>query len=69
MVGFSGFLDGTRNLVPLFIKGNMKKYKHYCPNCKEAFYSDRLNMNEKHHCGHFGIMDWAYEGEDEPPKD
>jgi len=40
----------------------MKKYKYYCGDCEEIFYSERSNMNERHHCGAIGLMDWKYDG-------
>ncbi|MBI3588914.1 MAG: hypothetical protein HY093_00665 [Candidatus Liptonbacteria bacterium] len=43
----------------------MKKYKYYCRSCEEVFYVNRANMNEKHHCGSFSLMDWTYDGSEE----
>lgn len=40
----------------------MKKYRYHCGNCDEVFYSERPNMNERHHCGALGSLDWKYDG-------
>ncbi|MEK7180743.1 MAG: hypothetical protein AAB738_00195 [Patescibacteria group bacterium] len=46
-----------------------KRYKYYCSQCEEDFYVERANMNERHRCGAFGRLDWAYDGEDSKEED
>mgnify|MGYP001575279996 CR=1 FL=1 len=45
------------------------KQKYYCPSCEEIFHADRVNVNERHHCGTISIIDWTYRREEETRSD
>ena len=37
----------------------MKKFRYWCQKCKEEFFSDKLNMNERCEiCGEMMALDW-----------
>jgi hypothetical protein len=38
--------------------------KLFCPVCKEDYFSKTANLNKKHHCGSYGIVDWQYQGQE-----
>ena len=50
----------------LFMK---KRYRYFCANCEEEFFTERLNMNERHHCGAFGRLDWKDDWKDNEEKE
>jgi len=34
-------------------------YRYYCDKCKEHFFREKANINERHGCGEFARIEWG----------